>query len=159
MVKNPPCNAGDMASIPRGWTKIPPAAVQLSPCTIATELVHCSERSRMTQLRRNAIKYINEYFKIYILRWTWNWYKRLLIAKTGLPWWLSSKASACNAGDIKMQVQSLHSSILVWEIPWTEEPGRIQSMGSQRVGHNWSDLAHTSNITGPNRVIHSGLLF
>ena len=101
MVKNPPCNAGDMASVPRGWTKIPPAAVQLSPCTIATELVHCSERSRMTQLRRNAIKYINEYFKIYILRWTWNWYKRLLIAKTGLPWWLSSKASACNAGDIR----------------------------------------------------------
>ena len=30
-----------------------------------------------------------------------------------------------------------HSSTLVWRIPWTEEPGRIQSMGSQRVGHNW----------------------
>ena len=29
-----------------------------------------------------------------------------------------------------------HSSILVWRIPWTEEPGRLQSMGSQRVGHN-----------------------
>ena len=28
------------------------------------------------------------------------------------------------------------SSILAWEIPWTEEPGGIQSMGSQRVGHN-----------------------
>ena len=28
-----------------------------------------------------------------------------------------------------------HSSILAWEIPWTEEPGRLQSMGSQRVGH------------------------
>ena len=28
-----------------------------------------------------------------------------------------------------------HSSILDWEIPWTEEPGRLQSMGSQRVGH------------------------
>ena len=27
-----------------------------------------------------------------------------------------------------------HSSILVWETPWTEEPGRLQSMGSQRVG-------------------------
>ena len=27
------------------------------------------------------------------------------------------------------------SSILAWEIPWTEEPGRLQSMGSQRVGH------------------------
>ena len=29
-----------------------------------------------------------------------------------------------------------HSSILVWEIPWTGESGRLQSMGSQRVGHN-----------------------
>ena len=29
-----------------------------------------------------------------------------------------------------------HSSILAWEIPWTEEPGDLQSMGSQRVGHN-----------------------
>ena len=29
-----------------------------------------------------------------------------------------------------------HSSILVWEIPWTEEPGGLQSMGSQKVGHN-----------------------
>ena len=28
------------------------------------------------------------------------------------------------------------SSILAWKIPWTEEPGRLQSMGSQRVGHN-----------------------
>ena len=28
-----------------------------------------------------------------------------------------------------------HSSILAWEIPWTEEPGRLQSMGSQSVGH------------------------
>ena len=29
-----------------------------------------------------------------------------------------------------------HSSILAWTIPWTEEPGRLQSMGSQRVRHN-----------------------
>ena len=29
-----------------------------------------------------------------------------------------------------------HSSILAWKIPWTEDPGRLQSMGSQRVGHN-----------------------
>jgi len=29
-----------------------------------------------------------------------------------------------------------HSSILVWKIPWMEEPGRLQSMGSQRVGHD-----------------------
>ena len=35
-----------------------------------------------------------------------------------------------------------HSSILARRIPWTEEPGRVQSMGSQRVGHDWSDWAH-----------------
>ena len=31
-----------------------------------------------------------------------------------------------------------HSSILAWRIPWTEEPGRLQSMGSQRVRHDWA---------------------
>ena len=32
---------------------------------------------------------------------------------------------------------AIHSSTIAWKIPWTEEPGRLQSMGSQRVGHNW----------------------
>ena len=32
---------------------------------------------------------------------------------------------------------SIHSSTIAWKIPWTEEPGRLQSMGSQRVGHDW----------------------
>ena len=31
-----------------------------------------------------------------------------------------------------------HSSILAWKIPWTEGPGGLQSMGSQRVGHDWA---------------------
>ena len=35
-----------------------------------------------------------------------------------------------------------HSSILAWRIPWTEEPGRQQSIESQRVRHDWSDSAH-----------------
>ena len=34
-----------------------------------------------------------------------------------------------------------HSSILAWRIPWTEEPGGLQSMGSQRVQHDSSNLA------------------
>ena len=34
-----------------------------------------------------------------------------------------------------------HSSIFVWKIPQTEEPGRLQSIGLQRVGYNWNDLA------------------
>ena len=53
-----------------------------------------------------------------------------------------------NAGDTKRgglipgsgrspeEGHATHSSILAWRIPWTEEPGRLQSMGSQRVGYN-----------------------
>ena len=33
---------------------------------------------------------------------------------------------------------AIHSSIIAWKIPWTEELGRLQSMGSQRVGHDWA---------------------
>ena len=36
------------------------------------------------------------------------------------------------------KAMALHSSTLVWKIPWMEEPGRLQSMGSQRVGHDWA---------------------
>ena len=43
-----------------------------------------------------------------------------------------------------------HSSVLAWRIPWTEDPGGLQSMGSQRVGHDWSDLARTHHFTWPN---------
>ena len=32
--------------------------------------------------------------------------------------------------------KAIHSSTIAWKIPWTEEPGRLQSMGLQRVGHN-----------------------
>ena len=33
---------------------------------------------------------------------------------------------------------AIHFSILAWRIPWTEEPGELQSMGSQRVGRDWA---------------------
>ena len=39
---------------------------------------------------------------------------------------------------IKSFPASTHSSTLAWKIPWTEEPGRLQSMGSLRVGDNWT---------------------
>ena len=53
--------------------------------------------------------------------------------------------SACNAGDLGSipgwedpleKKMATHSSILAGRIPWTEEPGGLQSTGSQRVGHN-----------------------
>ena len=39
-----------------------------------------------------------------------------------------------------------HSSILAWKIPWTEDPGRPQSMGSQRVGHDWAISLFTTRV-------------
>ena len=47
-----------------------------------------------------------------------------------------------------------HSSTLAWKIPRAEKPGRLQSMGSRRVGHDWSDLAaaaaaSTTGDSGP----------
>ena len=40
-----------------------------------------------------------------------------------------------------------HSGTLAWKIPWTEKPGRLQSMGSQRVGHNWATSLFTFSFT------------
>ena len=38
--------------------------------------------------------------------------------------------------DLLEKEMATHSSVLAWKIPWTEEPGRLQSMGSQRVRHD-----------------------
>ena len=58
------------------------------------------------------------------------------------------KKLSANAGDARdlgsipglkrslEEEMATHSSILAWEIPWTEEPGGLQSVGSQRVGHD-----------------------
>ena len=68
------------------------------------------------------------------------------------------KESAYNAGDNGDAVRSLewedpleehmatHFSILAWRISRTEKPGRLQSIGLQRVGHNWSNLAQHSTF-------------
>ena len=62
-----------------------------------------------------------------------------------LPRQLSGRESTCQAGDVGLIVgqedplekrMATHSGILAWGIPWTEEPGGLQSMGSQRIGYN-----------------------
>ena len=66
-----------------------------------------------------------------------------------LPWRYSNKESAYHCRRFRFDPwvwkipwrRKWHSSILAWEIPWTEEPGGLQSMGSQRVG--MAEHAHT----------------
>ena len=53
-----------------------------------------------------------------------------------LPTIRETRVQSLGRGDPLEKEMATHSSILVWKIPWIEEPGRLQSMGSQRVGHN-----------------------
>ena len=92
---------------------------------------------------------INEYLFLSFLRQ----FKNVL----GFPGGASGKESSCKWNRCKwqMRVRSLgqedlleesmatHSSVLAWEMPWTEEPGKLPSIGLQRVGHDWSDLSCT----------------
>ena len=69
------------------------------------------------------------------------------------------KESICNAGDPGWEhlgredplekEMAAHSSTLAWEIPWTEEPGMLQSMGLQRVGLDWTVSLSFHNCTVP----------
>ena len=58
------------------------------------------------------------------------------------PWWLrrstmrETQVQSLGWEDPLEKEMAIHSSTIAWKIPWTEEPGRLQSMGSQRVGHH-----------------------
>ena len=82
-----------------------------------------------------------------------------IVCNDGLPRWhlWGFPMVPANVGDIEMGVQPLGqegpgigkgnpSSILAWKIPWTEEPGGLQSLGSQRVGQDWSNLARMQYV-------------
>ena len=76
----------------------------------------------------------------------------------GFPCVSHDKESTCNAGDLdsiprsgrshEKEMDTL-SSILIWRIPWTREPGRLQSMELQRVRHDWA-----TNYTNPHKHTH-----
>ena len=60
-----------------------------------------------------------------------------------LPTMRETRVQFLGQKDLLEKEMATCSSILAWKIPWMEEPGRLQSMGSHRVGHNWSDLTVT----------------
>ena len=76
-------------------------------------------------------------------------YTELNVPEMGFPSGAVVKNLPANAGEAgsipglgtSPEEMTTHSSILAWGIPWTEEPGWLQSMGSQRVGHDWA-LTH-----------------
>ena len=73
---------------------------------------------------------------------------------------MAQRANACNAGDSGSipgsgrshedpleKGMATHSSVLAWRIPWTEEPGGLQSMGSQRVGNDSATITFITEAT------------
>ena len=65
------------------------------------------------------------------------------------PVWEAWKVAPCGA---------THSSILAWKIPWTEEPDRLKSMESQRVGHDWATNTLTSLYTFQSTILYLSFL-
>ena len=61
--------------------------------------------------------------------------------------WLSNFTFTFHFHALKKEMAT-YSSVLAWRIPRTEEPGRLQFLGSHRVGHNWSDLAAAAAHAG-----------
>ena len=88
------------------------------------------------------------------------WNLHMDLKQDRLPWWTSLVAQMVKHLPTmrETQLQSLgwedllekemetHSSILAWKFPWTEEPGRLQSMGSQRVGHDWATYDYEASL-------------
>ena len=52
------------------------------------------------------------------------------------PTMQETRVQSLGREDLLGKEMATHSGILAWKIPWMEEPGRLQSMGSQRVGHD-----------------------
>ena len=73
--------------------------------------------------------------------------------------WTTSLHSLHSLHTILLQKEmATHSSVFAWRIPWTEEPGGPWSMGSQRVGHDWSDWARKSVMLSNHLILCHPLL-
>ena len=91
----------------------------------------------------SIFRHIYLYIKI-IYYYVYNIYLTTMNISMWFPCWLSGKESACQGGRCGFNPwvgktpwrTKVPSSILAWEIPWTEEPGGLQSMRLRRVGHN-----------------------
>ena len=102
-----------------------------------------------------SAKWFNSSLPSY-LSWNHTWWWPCLIyfhlIYLGFPHRSGCKEPAYNAGDRVRSLDgkdplekgmTIHSSILAWRITWTEEPGWLQSLGSQKAGYNWAPNKHT----------------
>ena len=162
MVKNLPCNAKDASSSPGLETKIPHAAGQPSLPAATAEPACCYEDPAQQKQNKTLVILLYQMFS-WVLSWrsmSFLRFNQLYVGNCSWVWdgkdfpgGVNGKEPNSQYRRHEMWVQSLgwddpleegmatHSHILAWRTPWTEEPGGLRSVGSQRVGHDWSNLA------------------
>ena len=91
--------------------------------------------SRSSELQNCCTVWLKQYFIVYAMV-----EKTSLVAQTVkcLPTMRETWVWSLGREDPLEKEMATHSSIHAWKIPWTEEPGGLQSVGSQRVGHDWA---------------------
>ena len=94
--------------------------------------------------------------------WKSSWTSLVAQMVKRLPTMWETWVQSLGREDLLENEMATHSSILAWKIPWTEEPGRLQSMGSQKVGHDWatslSFLAQRGEISDSLAIWYSNTL-
>ena len=69
-----------------------------------------------------------------------------------LPATLETQVQSLGQEDPLEKGMAIHSSILAWRIQWTEEPGGLQSMGSQRIGHDWATNTYKHTLASQSLI-------
>ena len=102
-------------------------------------LYHLSYQRRIyiSAIMKKATSYINIYHICYWFLFIAFWASLVAQMVKRLPAMRETRVWSLGWEDLLEKEMATHSSILAWRIPWTEEPGRLQSMGLQRVGHDW----------------------
>ena len=85
---------------------------------------------------------------LYDISWQLTYFRASLVAQmvNHLPAMRETQVWSLGWEDPLEKEMATHSSTLAWKIPWTEEPGRLQPKGLQRVRHNWATSLYTSLI-------------
>ena len=76
-------------------------------------------------------------------RYTYSWASLVVQMVKNLPAMQETQIQSLGQEDPLEKEKATQSSILAWRIPWTEEPGRLQSMGSQRIRHDGATNTYT----------------
>ena len=104
-----------------------------------------SQWPKLAQLDKvNRVLNYDSNYKINIHESTLKWIDNL----KNLPAKKETQVPSLGQEDPLEKGMATHSSILAWRIPWTEEPGRLKSIGWQRAGHDWVTNAFTFNKQG-----------